>query len=101
MNNINLSRLRRTMVVAESEGEPAKLRVLTDEKSYRLAQKIFKDYCGQEADFSQFHNFIQDFDRLLARFGGQSPNGRQRPNNQARQAGGQKPLSERKKGKEE
>lgn len=79
MNIVQLERLSKNIkVFASEEKEQSKLRVLRDEKSYRLAQNIFKTYCAPNTDYSEFHNFLRDLDRLLSRFGGQSPTNPQR-----------------------
>jgi hypothetical protein len=74
-------RLASHLLVAQKESEDniQELRVLTDDASHKLANKIFKTYVSED-DFSKFHSFLIDMDRLLARFGGQSPKVLLRPN---------------------
>ena len=76
------SALRRTLITAQAEEPNARLRVLVDEVSHRMAQKIFKTFIGGN-DYSQFHGFMQDLDRLLAKYGGraQKSNNGQNDNN--------------------
>ncbi len=74
MNIVQMNQLARKIQIAAADEEAnSKLRVLSDEKSYRLAQNIFKTYCAPNTDYSEFHNFLKDLDRLLSRFGGRSP----------------------------
>ena len=71
----------------DDDNEVHDLRILTDESSHKLANKIFKTYISQD-DFGKFHQFLIDFDRLLAKFGGRAPKIMLRPsskNNQPQQ----------------
>jgi len=74
-------RLSSHLLVAQKESEDniQELRILTDDPSHKLAQKIFKTYISQD-DYSKYHSFLIDLDRLLAKFGGQSPKVLLRPN---------------------
>jgi hypothetical protein len=75
------------LLTAQSEDQDnSRLRVLTDESSYKLASKVYKTYISTD-DFSQFHPFMIDFDRLLARFGGQPIKIATKPGDQQQQKG--------------
>ncbi|MDE1905114.1 MAG: hypothetical protein KGH75_01505 [Rhodospirillales bacterium] len=71
-------RLSTHLITAQGSEDIPELRILVDDPSHRLAQKIYKTYISQ-TDFAKFHSFLIDFDRLLARFGGQAQPQMRRP----------------------
>ena len=69
MNSV-MARLKNKLRVYAGDSEDLQhLRVLIDEPSYKMAQKIYKSYISPN-DYSKFHAFMQELDRLLAKFGG-------------------------------
>jgi hypothetical protein len=68
------SRLAIHLIVAQKDedDEPDQLRILTDDASQKLCNKIYGTYIHKE-DYSRYHSFLTDMDRLLARYGGQPP----------------------------
>ncbi len=67
------NRLATHLIVAQEDENIQDLRILVDEPSHKLVNKIYKTYISAD-NFSKFHAFIIDLDRLLARFGGKALN---------------------------
>jgi len=63
-------RLATHLLTAAGQKDTQKLRILIGDKDQRLAQKLHKDYISDK-DWSRYHAFLIDMDRLLAKHGGQ------------------------------
>jgi hypothetical protein len=64
------TRIKNRMLVINAANEDLQsLRILVDVPSYKLVQKLYQQYIS-EGDFSKFHSFMSEMDRLLSRFGG-------------------------------
>ena len=92
-------RLATHLIVAQKDEEeaPDQLRILTDDASQKLCNKIYGTYIHKE-DYSKYHSFLLDMDRLLARYGGQPPKVMQYP---AQQGGPQQPQADQPSQEEE
>jgi hypothetical protein len=63
--------LAHRLMVSAASPPPAPveaLQCLTDGPSHKLAQKLYKQYVSDE-DYSKFHSFLVDLDRMLVRHG--------------------------------
>ena len=62
------NRVRNKMIIADDNSQKS-LRVMGDEQSFKTAQKMYKSYISEQ-DFSKFHAFMLELDRLVTKFGG-------------------------------
>lgn len=61
--------LRRNLSEArQQEEDTAHMRVLTDQAGHKVATKLYHQYIS-DADYSKLPAFVQDLDRMLAKYG--------------------------------
>lgn len=67
-------------IQAEADAKPkmddadSPMQILRDAESYKMAQKLYQSYIS-ESDFSRFHGFMINLDRLMVKYGAKPDSG--------------------------